>query len=348
MTGVCLNCQSGPQPKTPHSIVEHGQCIPNSEFVLNGVPFGATVPQVYAILGTPLERVREEVSDWEDNDIGRYRYSMRLTYDGFFADYEDKDMWSIHTDVTGVMTASGVQVGMTRNEVMALLDVKYYYTHRRYFQFINCDASRMNVKLWLTFSEHEILEGIAMTRPYTCIPLSEQSIGGVTDSMTFKEVLHAKGEPVKVARDIELATDPIITLYYEDIRVTYVEPQENSKGVVRYVFTDSPNLSTSNGLSPGMKKSEVMEVLGVRGKDRNGYFFQYFSCKKRENSMLVLTFDDNDILTSVGVGQPGFVDFDIYKGYMKQSLPYYYQKEYWEEMKKANEEEARQRKESGK
>jgi hypothetical protein len=122
-----------------------------------------------------------------------------------------------------------------------------------------------------------------------CVPKAEFSISGITNDSSKADVISLKGQPksIKPWEDIRYET-----LIYGDMTI------DISNDHVLYLETDSIENRTPSGIRPGLKISDVFQLLGI-DTIKSGSEYQFINCD--EEYYLVLTFDKG-VLRSVGMG----------------------------------------------
>ena len=124
----------------------------------------------------------------------------------------------------------------------------------------------------------------------SCLPDTEFNVSGITNQSTREFVMDLKGKPKSTKYDEDLRLE---TLIYADMTL------EISNNYVLYLSTESRENSTPNGIRPGLSKSGVFEILGLKISDGKRKEYQILNCNTE--SYMVLRFNEEK-LTYLGMG----------------------------------------------
>jgi hypothetical protein len=122
-----------------------------------------------------------------------------------------------------------------------------------------------------------------------CLPGTEFNISRITTESSKADVIALKGKAKSVKPWDDTRYE---TWVYDDMTIDF------SNNQVLNLETNSNLNKTPSGICPGMKKSKVLDILGiemVKGKTE----YQFVNCD--EEQYLVLTFDKSK-LVSIGMG----------------------------------------------
>ena len=146
----------------------------------------------------------------------------------------------------------------------------------------------MAVIIWFAFILNCYANG---DNEFICIAKTEFIIGGISCEFSKEQVIAVKGKPnnITINKDLNLEV-----LKYPDMDI------QISNNNILYLVTSMAKNKTPSGISTGMKKSDVMKILGFDNYSDKRSIFQFVNCEYE--FYMVFTFDKNDILTSLGMG----------------------------------------------
>lgn len=123
---------------------DHRFCVPETEFIISGIVPYLSKEQVLKLKGAPVK-----TTVWEDERVETLEYSDMEVGVGSCGVFE------VSTSSTQYKTPSGISPGMSKKEVMKILNYKDTGMQKTEYQFVNCS---FEFYLVLKFNEKGILE----------------------------------------------------------------------------------------------------------------------------------------------------------------------------------------------